>query len=118
MSGDRSDGEKQTAPNYFEHRSSGRSDVNIRAEVRESGAGNFHIFVLDLSQTGFRMRSLSYINPEKIIFLRMPGFAPLESKVMWSNGDFYGCEFSRPLHPAVLDHIVAKFPALRGRPAS
>lgn len=110
--GERPDWSAKEAMGY-DHRLSYRSDVDIPAEVRESGAGRFQISVLDLSQSGFRMRSLTYINPEKKIFLTLPGFAPLESEIAWNDGELYGCRFCKPLYPAVFDHICAKFPALR-----
>lgn len=99
-----------------DHRLSRRAGVDIPAVVRESGAGRLEISILDLSQDGFRMRSLTYINPEKKLFLTIPGFGPLEASVAWNEGDLYGCRFSQPLHPAVYDHIIDRFPALRNQP--
>ncbi len=95
-----------------EHRFTRRADVRIEAEIREVGAGKFKINVLDLSVTGFRMHSLTFINPESPVFLTMPGMAPLSAKVAWTKGDYYGCEFDSPLYPAVFDHIVSNFPSL------
>ncbi len=95
-----------------EHRFTSRKDVNIEAEIREAGAGRFKIFVLDLSETGFRMKSLTFINPESRVTLTLPGLAPLAAQVAWTKGDLYGCSFANPLYPAVFDHIVQKFPAL------
>lgn len=95
-----------------EHRFTRRADVSIEAEIRETGGGKFKIFVLDLSVTGFRMQSLSFINPQSRVYLTLPGLAPLEAHVAWTKGDYYGCEFANPLYPAVFDHIVSRFPAL------
>lgn len=95
-----------------EHRFTKRSDVAIEAEIREAGGGKFKIDVLDLSVSGFRMHSLTFINPEVRIYLTMPGMAPLAAKVAWTKGDYYGCEFDNPLYPAVFDHIVSSFPSL------
>ena len=95
-----------------EHRFTRRADVRIEAEIREAGGGKFKIDVLDLSVTGFRMHSLTFINPESRVYLTMPGMAPLAAKVAWTKGDYYGCEFDNPLYPAVFDHIVSHFPTL------
>ena len=95
-----------------EHRFTQRTDVSIEAEIREAGGGRFKIYVLDLSETGFRMKSLTYINPESRITLTLPGMAPLAASVAWAKSDHYGCSFLNPLYPAVLDHIVRQYPSL------
>jgi len=42
------------------------------------------------------------------VWLRLPGLEPCHAVVAWSKGNFVGCRFERPLHPAVLDMIVRK----------
>ncbi len=97
-----------------ESRFTRRAEVRIAAEIRETGGGKTKIDVLDLSVTGFRMHSLSFINPESRVYLTMPGMAPLAAQVAWAKGDYYGCRFDNPLYPAVFDHIVSRFPSLGG----
>lgn len=94
------------------HRSEQRQSVRIAAQLRESGAGRFLVHVLDLSAGGFRIESLTYIPPHRLVFLTLPGLVPLEANIAWQSGDIYGCAFTRPLHVAVLDDIVRRFPAL------
>ncbi len=94
-------------------RMSSRTDVDITAAVREPGLGNVEAMIMDLSISGFRMRCLIRLTGEKTIFLRLPSFAALESKICWNEGDFYGCEFVQSLHPAVYDHIIAQYPSLK-----
>eukprot|EP01013_Petalomonas_cantuscygni_P032463 TRINITY_DN59016_c0_g1_i1.p1 TRINITY_DN59016_c0_g1~~TRINITY_DN59016_c0_g1_i1.p1 ORF type:complete len:109 (+),score=5.12 TRINITY_DN59016_c0_g1_i1:107-433(+) len=93
-------------------RLSSRADVEIAAIVREPGLGSVGIMICDLSITGFRMRSLTRLTGEKPIFLKLPSFAALESKICWQDGDYFGCEFLQSLHPAVYSHIIAKYPSL------
>ena len=90
-----------------------RTDVEIVSSVREPGLGSVEAMVLDLSITGFRMRCLIRLTGEKTIFLKLPGFATLESRICWHEADYYGCEFVQSLHPAVYDHIIAKYPSLQ-----
>ncbi len=96
-----------------DHRISTRAGVEILSEVREPGLGRVDAMILDLSITGFRMRCITRLNEEKLIYMTLPSFAALESKICWAEGDYYGCEFVNSLHPAILDHIVSKYPSLK-----
>lgn len=96
-----------------DHRISTRAGVEITAEVREPGLGRVEAKILDLSLTGFRMRCMTRLTGEKFIFMALPTFSALESRICWVSGEFYGCEFLQSLHPAILDHIVAKYPTLQ-----
>tara|TARA_R110000824_G_scaffold149049_1_gene319114 strand:+ start:1995 stop:2321 length:327 start_codon:yes stop_codon:yes gene_type:complete len=93
-----------------------RTDVEISASVREPGLGSVDAMILDLSITGFRMRCLTRLTGEKTLFLKLPSFAALESKVCWRDGDYFGCEFLQSLHPAVYNHIIVKYPSLQVAP--
>lgn len=96
-----------------DHRISTRAGVEIRAEVREPGLGRVEAMIMDLSMTGFRMRCMTRLTAEKNIFMALPSFTAIESKICWVDGDFFGCEFVKGLHPAVFDHIVSKYPTLK-----
>lgn len=103
----------QDASAHQDMRRAERADVQIIADVRETGGNRYRVEVLDLSISGFRMHSLNYINPEVPIFLTLPSFAPLEARVVWRESDLYGCQFASLLHKAVFDHIVRLHPALK-----
>lgn len=96
-----------------DHRISTRAGVEILAEVREPGLGRIEAMILDLSLTGFRMRCLTRLTGEKLIYMKLPSFTALESNICWAKGDFYGCAFEQSLYPAVFDHIVSKYPTLK-----
>lgn len=96
-----------------DHRIASRAGVEIRAEVREPGLGRVEAMILDLSMTGFRMRCLTRLTGEKPIFMKLPKFAALESRIAWHEGEFYGCEFEQGLHRAVFEHIVERYPSLK-----
>ena len=100
-------------PKRGDPRASLRTDVEIAATVREPGLGSVEALILDLSITGFRMRCLTRLTGEKPVFLKLPSFAALESKICWNNGDHFGCEFLQSLHPAVYNHIIVKYPSLQ-----
>ncbi|MEO9600272.1 hypothetical protein [Parasphingorhabdus sp.] len=90
-----------------------RTQVEIAAVVREPGLGAVNAMILDLSITGFRMRCMTGLTGKKIVFLKLPSFEPLESRICWEQGGYFGGEFRQSLHPAVYHHIIAKYPTLR-----
>ncbi len=98
-----------------EHRAFTRSGVSITASVREHGGGRQQVDVVDLSQAGFRMRTGSFIAPDRIIFLTLPGYNPLEARIAWYENEYYGCEFVQRLHAAVYDDIVRRYPLIKAR---
>ena len=66
------------------------------------------IQILDLSVDGFRATTHLQLEKGSDVWLRLPGLEPYQAKVMWAKGNFVGCAFERPLHPAVLEMIVKK----------
>jgi hypothetical protein len=94
-------------PAADENRRALRKSVKMRAFLRDRGQTRFEIDVVDLSQSGFRAETSFTLWPGTIVWLTLPGLAPLESVVAWRDKFKYGCAFAKPLHPAVFDHIVA-----------
>ena len=106
--------DEATEPNENGHHSRqfARNNVKIVADVREYRGGRFKVSVIDLSRSGFRMHSASFVEKGKTVFLTMPGFEPLEARIAWYDKEYYGCEFSQRLHVAIYDHIKKSFPSL------
>jgi hypothetical protein len=96
----------------FNSREHNRGDVQIDGELREVGGGKHRIKIVDLSSSGFRVFSLTYIKVDKVVYLTIPGFTPLEATIAWHEKDYYGCRFTSQLHIAIYDHIIQKFPSL------
>lgn len=94
------------------HRAYQRGEVSITAWIREHGGGRQQVEVIDLSRAGFRMRTGSFIPEGSVIFLTLPGYAPLETRIAWHRQELYGCKFEQGLHEAIYDHIVQKYPHL------
>ncbi|MCT8000945.1 pilus assembly protein PilZ [Sphingomonas sanguinis] len=83
-----------------------RHAVRMRAHLRDKGQTRFEIDVVDLSPEGFRAETSFTLWPGTIVWLTVPGLAPLEAVIAWRDRFRYGCAFSKPLHPAVFEHIV------------
>ena len=98
----------------FNSRRYDRGDVRILADVREKGFGHHKAVVEDLSCSGCRLNTPMYLNPDRTLYITIPGFSALEARIAWRRNDEYGCHFVNPLHEAIFDHIVAKHPSLAG----
>lgn len=90
-----------------------RGEVRIPVDIREYAGGRHKAHMVDLSQAGCRIFSVTLLRQDRPIFITLPGFAPLEAMVKWKKRDEYGCAFNGGLHPAIFDHIIASFPSLR-----
>lgn len=95
----------------FSHRRYTRGDVHITAKIREKGYGHHKAKVTDLSRAGCKVITPMYLNPDSSLFITIPGFAPLESRIAWHERDEYGCSFVGELHEAIYDHILKAHPA-------
>lgn len=85
-----------------------RVPVELGAGLRQRGASGVSVQVMDLSTEGFKAATHLELHPGTDVWLRLPGLESCHAQVMWAEGHFIGCAFVRPLHPAVLDMIVAR----------
>ena len=110
-----SDEEKGANENLkgLEFRRFSRGDVRIPVDIREYAGGRHKAHMVDLSQSGCRIYSVTLLRQDRSVFITLPDFAPLEAMVIWKKRDEYGCSFTTGLHPAIYDHIIAKYPSLR-----
>jgi hypothetical protein len=83
-----------------------RTEVVLGAGLRQRGAHAVTVQVLDLSTTGFRAATHLDLMPGSDVWLKLPGLETLHARVVWMRGHLLGCEFVRPLHPAVLQMVV------------
>jgi PilZ domain len=86
-----------------------RLDVRMKASLREAGLTRFDVDVIDMSVTGFRIKTAYTLYPDSRVWLTLPGKAALEAKVAWRRDFTYGCRFIFPLHLAVFEHLVALY---------
>lgn len=81
--------------------------VELGAGLRQRGAAGVTVQVMDLSTHGFRVATHLELSLGTDVWLRLPKLEPCHAVVVWCEGHYVGCEFERPLHPAVLNMIVA-----------
>lgn len=83
-----------------------RLTVAMRAEMRQPLRKSVPVVVIDISAHGCRFETRERIAADSNMWLRLPGIEPLYSRVAWVKEWEAGCEFDRPLHPAVVDRLV------------
>jgi len=96
------------APAKPKGRVSERVPIEVAAGLRQRGASGVSVQVMDLSTHGFRVQTHLELSEGSDVWLRLPGLEPCHAVVAWAKGNYVGCRFERPLHPAVLDMIVRK----------
>lgn len=89
-------------------RRSERVPVALDATLRRRSASGVSVDILDLSTSGFRVASHLGLVKGDDVWLRLPGLEPIHAQVVWTSGYMMGCRFVRPLHPAVLEMVVAR----------
>ncbi|HEY0027357.1 MAG TPA: PilZ domain-containing protein [Allosphingosinicella sp.] len=87
-------------------RKASRAEVTLGAGLRQRGASGVTIQIMDLSTHGFRAATHLELERGTDVWLKLPGLESLHAQVMWMRGHLLGCQFIRPLHPAVLDMMV------------
>lgn len=98
-------GQLSTSP-HDEARGAQRKDLVVGAGLRQRGAHAITVQVMDLSVTGFRAATHLTLEHGSDIWLKLPGLESLHARTVWQRGHMIGCEFVRPLHPAVLEMLV------------
>ncbi|PZU58943.1 MAG: pilus assembly protein PilZ [Sphingobium sp.] len=87
-------------------RSTDRHNVLIGVKLRRPGESWFTSRISDLSVGGFRLQSFIKLTQGTELWIMLPGFEGRKAVVSWAHDHQAGCMFERPLHPAILDHIV------------
>ena len=94
-----------------EDRSAPRTRLNIPATMRPSGSPGFTVVIKDLSLSGVACEALTGMKSGTRVWLTLPGLSALQAEIMWNDGTMVGCAFTQLLNPAVLENILARFPA-------
>lgn len=89
------------------NRKAERTPVSFGAALRQRGASGITVQITDLSTDGFRVATHLQLVVGTDVWLRLPGLEASHARVVWAKGQSVGCAFIRPLHPAVLEMIVA-----------
>ena len=88
-------------------RSAERRIVNLAARLREPGTRLVEAEVRDLSTDGFMAETDLALEPGAIVWLKLPGLEPQNSRVVWAEDGKAGFQFVTPVHPATIEMVLA-----------
>ncbi len=81
--------------------------VPVSGEVQfRSGARRTLVKINNLSVGGARIAVAHLLREGEQIYLKLPGLEAIEARVIWVNSFEAGCQFARPLHPAMFEAVV------------
>lgn len=83
-----------------------RMPVRLPCTLSGSDFGRRNAVLRDVSVTGARLLTPFNFNFGQVVVLTVPGLAPMGAKVVWCTFEALGLDFSKPLHPTVVDHLV------------
>lgn len=92
----------------LDRRGCARVSVAAAITVRPIGGFNHQVRIDDVSTAGCRVELVEEIELGEPVITRFPELEPLVGAVRWKAGAIAGLEFSRTMHPAVLDHMVMR----------
>lgn len=95
------------APTHSDLRREMRAQVCIESVLGSSMLGKRKVELLDISNLGCRVSCSLDVPPGTYIVLTIPGLAPIGAQVRWSRQGGLGLRFGTPLHPLILERIVA-----------
>lgn len=79
----------------------------FRAEVHFSHQGRrCRVSILDISTHGLKIRAIHKLKIGDEFWIKLPGLAALSATVFWSRDFVIGCQFSKPLHPAMYEALI------------
>ena len=90
-----------------ETRKAPRIAVTIGAGLRTQGKPGDPATVIDISTDGFRAETLNPMPLGANVWLKLRGLETLYAKIVRVDGVIIGCEFATPLHPAVVERMIA-----------
>ena len=85
-----------------------RVGVASSITVRPIGGFNHQVRLDDVSTAGCRVELVEATELGEPLITRFPQLEPLVGEVRWKDGATAGLQFSRLMHPAVLDALVTR----------
>lgn len=83
----------------------------IEVRIRRLGQFNYNVRIFDLSPDGAKIEVVERPRIGETIMVKFDGLEVLPATVRWIDDFIVGIKFNRPLHPAVLDLLLARLAA-------
>jgi hypothetical protein len=97
-----------TSELLLDRRECERVEVASSITVRPIGGYNHQVRLDDVSTAGCRVELIEATELGDPLIARFPQLEPLVGEVRWKDGATAGLQFSRRMHPAVLDALVTR----------
>jgi hypothetical protein len=92
----------------LDRRGSGRVEVASSIRVRPIGGFNQEVELADVSTAGCRVGLVEDVELGEPLIARFPQLEPLVGEVRWKAGATAGLQFSKQMHPAVLNALLSR----------
>jgi PilZ domain len=74
------------------------------------------VVIHDLSATGVLLQTTAKLATFDDIEVDLPEVGPTHAFVVWSSGEYFGCEFARPISSAAISAALLRNPAASPQP--
>ena len=89
-------------------RTSPRRKLRLGASL---GSGGQEVVIHDLSATGVLIQTSAKLETFDDLEVDLPEVGPTHAFVVWNSGEYFGCEFARPISRAAISAALLRNPA-------
>jgi hypothetical protein len=75
-------------------------------------AGGQDVVIHDLSATGVLLQTAAKLEAFDDLDVDLPEVGPTHAFVVWNSGEYFGCEFARPISRAAISAALLRNPAV------
>jgi hypothetical protein len=93
-----------------DRRGSARRALQLDVESQGAGRGKASVTIHDLSLTGVLIETSTPLTVGEAFEIDLPQTGKVEASVVWSSGEFYGCQFTAPISTAALGAALLRSP--------
>src|SRR4029453_15579109 len=101
-----------------ERRASLRRSLRLDTHSDEVTHGAAQVTIHDLSLTGVLIETSTPLGSGETFEAHLPPPGKVEASVVWSSGEFYGCEFKKQISTAALSAALLRSPPRDSAPVS
>ena len=91
-----------------DRRGSVRRALRLAVESDGASRGSAQATIHDLSLTGVLIETSTPLAPGESFGVDLPEVGKVQASVVWSSGEFYGCQFSEPISTATLSAALLR----------
>ena len=95
-------------------RAAPRRKLRLGSTLSEGGQD---VVIHDLSVTGVLLQTSAKLEPFDDLEIDLPEVGPTNAFVVWSSGEYFGCEFARPIPRAAISAALLRSPIAPAPPA-